>query len=333
MTPEQLHQYMHQITKSEEKYREVGRNTFFDTLEDITLPGEPPIKAKLLNNIFNYPIRNQASTIYLKKHSRFCPTPYHIHEWIEINYMYSGNCTQTINRNEYHLQQNQVILVDKDAPHEIGYLNENDILFSFMIKPEYLNSNFFNRLSKDSIVTEFFINAMNQEKEHNNFIYFPSHESRKLPIYIAELACEMIAPSSYNIDIIDSLLTLILCELIDVYNQHLENSDKITNASSMISILRYIENNYKTCSLDSVAREFNLSTSYLSALIKKKLNTNYKDLIQKQKLRSSAILLKNTEQSIVEIAHAVGYENMNFFYKKFKDMYGCSPKEYRRQYR
>ncbi len=231
MTPKQLHQYMSQITKSEEKYREIGRNTFFDTLKDIIIPGNLPLQIKLLNNIIHYPICNQASTIYLKKHSRFCITPYHIHEWVELNYMYSGCCTQTINRNEYHLQQNQVVLIDKDTPHEIGYLGENDILFSFMIKPEYLTSNFFNRLSKDSIVTEFFINAMNQEKEHNNFIYFPSHESRKLPIYMAELACEMIEPSPYNIDIIDSLITLILCELINVYFScpHLYTNTNLSN--------------------------------------------------------------------------------------------------------
>ena len=29
-------------------------------------------------------------------------------------------------------------------------------------------------------------------------------------------------------------------------------------------------------------------------------------------------------------AHAVGYENMSFFYRKFHDKYGCTPAAYRR---
>ena len=30
-----------------------------------------------------------------------------------------------------------------------------------------------------------------------------------------------------------------------------------------------------------------------------------------------------------EIAELCGYTNMNFFYRKFKEMYGMSPKQYR----
>ena len=29
-------------------------------------------------------------------------------------------------------------------------------------------------------------------------------------------------------------------------------------------------------------------------------------------------------------AHAEGYENMSFFYRKFRDKYGCTPAAYRR---
>ena len=329
MDYEQLHQHLMRITNSEKHYMKEGRNTFFDALDTVTIQGKEKIEAKVLYNTINYPIHNESSTMYIKKNSRFCVTPYHIHDWVEINYMYSGSCTQKINGTTYQIQSGETILIDKYTPHEISYLNENDILVSIMIKPEYLSTGFFNRLSKDSILTEFFINALNKEKEHNSFILFPSQDSRKLSLYMKEFFCEMIEPSSYNTDILDSLLTLILCELIELYYSKKEVITEGIKATSLVSVLKYIENNFNSCTLEEVASHFGLNSSYLSTLIKKKLNINYLELVQKQKIKTAATLLLNSELSIVQVAEQIGYENMSFFYKKFKEQYGCSPKQYR----
>lgn len=40
-------------------------------------------------------------------------------------------------------------------------------------------------------------------------------------------------------------------------------------------------------------------------------------------------LLLNSSYSIDQIAHECGYQNLSFFYKKFKETYYCLPKEYR----
>lgn len=45
----------------------------------------------------------------------------------------------------------------------------------------------------------------------------------------------------------------------------------------------------------------------------------------------AAKLLINTHQPIDEIARQSGYQNLTFFYKKFKELYDCSPKEYRQK--
>jgi AraC-like DNA-binding protein len=55
----------------------------------------------------------------------------------------------------------------------------------------------------------------------------------------------------------------------------------------------------------------------------------YKQLVQSQKLKYAAKFLRNTNMSVTEIANEAGYENISFFYQKFQEHYGCSPKEYR----
>ena len=44
-----------------------------------------------------------------------------------------------------------------------------------------------------------------------------------------------------------------------------------------------------------------------------------------------AEMLLTTNQSITEIVTSVGYKNNAYFYQHFRNMFGCSPLEYREQ--
>jgi YesN/AraC family two-component response regulator len=128
-------------------------------------------------------------------------------------------------------------------------------------------------------------------------------------------------------------MILIFTELLKTFqydtNQSLSNSK---GSATVIDILNYLEENYMTCTLASTANHFNFHPNYLSALIKKSTNKSFKELIQAQKLTRCSILLSNSNMPIYEIAAEVGYQNLNFFYKKFKDYFGITPNEFRQKY-
>lgn len=48
-------------------------------------------------------------------------------------------------------------------------------------------------------------------------------------------------------------------------------------------------------------------------------------------MEQAAYLLSKTTLSTEDILHTVGYENSSFFHNKFKELYGKTPKEYRRE--
>ena len=120
-----------------------------------------------------------------------------------------------------------------------------------------------------------------------------------------------------------------MAELINVYENDLCHADDFDSKTPIASIIRYIESNYLSCTQESVAEFFHISPNYVSTLLKKHLGMSYISLIQDLKIKNAAHLLLNTKQSVTEIANLVGYENISFFYKKFKAKYGYSPKEYR----
>lgn len=245
---------------------------------------------------------------------------------------YSGSCNQIINGQNYLLTSGQTLLLDSDTIHTIEPLGEQDILINILVKKDYLNSEFFGRLSSESILTNFFLNSITQGTLHNNFLFFKSNHSRRFSIFMKEFLCEWFDPSSVSNDILNSLFTLVISELMNIYKYDIENSNNIIKKNSIIPLLSYIEKNYKTCTLNSTASFFNMNANYLSNLLKKHTGYSFKTLVQQKKIRYSEQLLKNTQLTINEIANLAGYENVSFFYKKFQEQCGCLPGEYRNKY-
>ncbi|MCC8076048.1 MAG: AraC family transcriptional regulator [Clostridiales bacterium] len=263
-----------------------------------------------------------------KRNSRFNPVPEHIHSYIELNYVYSGRCPQVVDGTPVVLTQNQVLLIDTDCPHSIAALGMEDVMVSVLIPKGFLRDNLFLRFSQSSVLSDFFINAINVQTDHNHFLLFHAEKDRRISLFFQELFCEYLDPSVNSGDIMMYLFSLIMAELINVYESDLTQEETFST-NPIVGILRYIEQNFATCTQASVAEQFHISQNYVSTLLKKHTGKTYIQTVQAQKLKYAANLLKNTDRPITEIASEAGYENISFFYKKFQKQFGCSPGEFR----
>lgn len=331
-----LHRILIQLSESEKRYQKgdtykgwhdmptevIDDQTVYRLSTDSMFTVNEPHATADQPNFHNY--------LLINRNSRFNPVPKHVHSNIELCYVYSGICPQKINENDILLTKNQVLLIDKDCPHSVASLGEDDIMLSITIQRNFLRDHLFSQFSKDSILSEFFVNAITEKTNHDHFLLFHSETNRRIPIFFQELLCEYFDPSINSTDIVMHLFYLIMAELINVYENDMFKLSKRSDQTSVASIIRYIEKNYQTCTQESVAKFFHVSPNYISILLKKHLGISYINLIQEQKLFTAARLLKNTTLPVTEIAHTIGYENISFFYKKFNAKYGCSPMEYRK---
>lgn len=314
--------------------REVACKNGADIISDL------PFKTRMLNgkDVLYIPLRDinlykSGPLFTIKKHSRYQSFPVHCHDSIEINYMYSGSCKQIINGKEYELQTGQTLLLNLNTVHQVLPLGENDTLLNININQDFLISHFLMRFSVDSAVTRFLISALTDSIRKDNFLLFRSEKSEHLKQYIEDLLCEWYDPSLVSQDISESLLSLIVLELVLSYKDNFTQDFSINGATPVLPILRYIEENYLTCTLSETARIFNLNQNYLSNLLKKHTGFSYRELIQQQKLSASEHLLQSSDLSISKIAHMAGYENVSFFYKKFAEKNHCNPNDYRKKHR
>ena len=271
----------------------------------------------------------QNENLIISKHPRFNRTTVHVHEWIEISYIYSGSIHETIDQKEYTLEEGQLCIVDTRTPHAIQRAEEEDLMINILVRKEYFSTFFLSRFSSQNAVTDFILHAISKTTEKHNFILFSSQKSRRLRVFIQELLCEYLEPSLNHSDILDNFMTMIFLELIEIHNKQLQDARQSSKKTSVLAILQYMEMHYIDCSLENTADHFHLNPSYLSTLLKQELHTSYKETLQKIRLSHACQLLKNTDLTITEVSNAVGYENISFFYRKFKDVYHCLPDGYR----
>ena len=91
-----------------------------------------------------------------------------------------------------------------------------------------------------------------------------------------------------------------------------------------------MEKNYLTCTLSQVAEQFGFHPVYLTTVLKEKTGKSFVEHIQNQRLSQAVNLLLRTDLTVAEIVDQVGYSNVDFFYRKFRQAYGCTPGEYRK---
>ncbi len=93
----------------------------------------------------------------------------------------------------------------------------------------------------------------------------------------------------------------------------------------------YLEENYQSARLEEAAHRANLSSAYLSSLLKDRLGCGFSELLTRIRMEKAAKMLGDVQYKAYDIAYYVGYDNPKSFSRAFKNYYGCSPMEYRQR--
>lgn len=98
------------------------------------------------------------------------------------------------------------------------------------------------------------------------------------------------------------------------------------------SVLRFIATNYTDTELDleSVVTATGTNRNKVNELLKTELGMTFTSYLNKLRLTEAARLLaEKNGAAVAEIAYSVGYGNVSYFNKLFKEEYGCTPKTFR----
>jgi AraC-like DNA-binding protein len=182
-------------------------------------------------------------------------------------------------------------------------------------------------------------------KDYTFFAYETSealHLSDKEKETLNEIAQKIDTELSENIDrhsqtLIVSNIELLLNYCRRYYDRQFitrktANSDLLTKIENVLT--RYFQsNNLREEGLPSVkylADQVNLSSNYLSDLLKRETGMNAQDRIHYYLIEEAKNLLLGSDKTVSELAYTLGFEYPQYFSRLFKTKTGMTPLEYRK---
>lgn len=232
--------------------------------------------------------------------------PLHMHRSYEMVLMLEGEMKVNVDQDELCLREGDLILIKPNRVH--GYETEagksgNCLLCVF---------------SGDLIAA---INEpLNKYRFHERVIH------RLDPLYR-----ELFARMSRDSDMAEVKGFLyLLCGLfyrqLDFTTEDAYSDDKIL----LRDILVYIENNIdRSCTLSDLAQKLKYNESYLSRFFVKSMGIPYWEYVRHTKINHACCLLRDTNDSILDIAMKCGYVSPSSFNRSFKQLMGINPSQYR----
>ncbi len=143
----------------------------------------------------------------------------------------------------------------------------------------------------------------------------------------------------YSTDIILSqlnlLLLLLLRETVDPKAGKLQTANAVHSENEIIrQAQQFISSHIREkLSVPLVARQVDVSPSYLTALFHKNLQISPGEYIRRIKLQESKQMIRENNLNFTEIAAQLQYSTVHHFSRQFKEKFGITPTEYAKSVR
>lgn len=301
--------------------------------EEIILQDNKKVKKDIYTNQSNFVIEsekflNQDNMIMIRKHTRFVDFPKHKHNYIEINYVYNGELNQKVGNQKISLQQGELLFLNQHIEHEIQACAKEDIIINFIIQPQFFDF-IFSFLTTENRISNFLINSLYNSTQNGQFLYFKVSEVESIQDLIKRIIIEIMSPAFMSESTIKLYMGLLMVELIKHADKVEHTEDFPVQHYLIVESLKYIDEHFQSASLYELSSQLNQPDYALSKEIKKATNYTFKELLQEKRLIKAKELLESTDIPIASVINQVGYDNVSYFYRIFKNKYNQTPKQFR----
>ncbi|MBQ3005254.1 MAG: helix-turn-helix transcriptional regulator [Clostridia bacterium] len=224
----------------------------------------------------------------------------HFHNSFELLYVCSGKISVTVDTKDYDVREGEAILILPNRLH--SYRTDEHSRTSLYIFSNNLIKSFYQETIDKNPINPVFVLSETQLIEEL--------DKDSEDIYLLKSVF-------YRIAYLFSRNT----GFTERSSKSLENYGKI---------LDFISKNYtENITAIDVAKELGYDHRYVTALIKKGLQTTFRALLNEYRISNAQYLLTTESKSISQIAHECGYESLCSFNRNFKEITGTTPMIFR----
>lgn len=248
----------------------------------------------------------------------------HWHPEIELLYGISGELAVTVAEDKYILKQGDILFIN---PEELHTYSPITTLVEY--HAAVFEASLFQFKEKHFFEQDFTSQIL------NGTLKFPRMISKEHPQYdeISIAVHQLFNADIESKPMVFADLTLLFCTLMQHSLLEKVLDETAYKKSEDVKVcIKYMEDNYmRKISLAELADLIHMSPNYFCNYFKKQTGVSPFTQLNYIRVKRAAKLLKTSEDSIVDVATACGYENVSFFIRKFKELRGCTPSVYRKK--
>lgn len=255
----------------------------------------------------------------------------HHHTEFEISVFKSGKGVYTVGNKQYEFQNGDIFMFSSDEVHCITDISADEPLdlINVHFEPRFIWSAG-NNLFDLKFLKIFF----ERNEKFENRLDRQNPSTTKIRNILFEMEKEFAEKRPEHELMIKVELLKLLVTAIRGYDYVKTDSSFSAKTQSLLSLekaMNYIDENLVSIiNLETLARNANMSKTYFCTIFKKLNGISPWDYITIKRIEKSVKTLKNSQETVLEIALKCGFNNTANFNRAFKKVTGKVPRDYRR---
>lgn len=243
----------------------------------------------------------------------------HFHPEWELLWVLDTPLSITSSQKQYLIQPGELILFPPNYPHEFHKMERPCTFLCMQVS---------------SRITASTTNL------HTEDIRLANHLSREEDFRLRKIILDT-ARTVWRQDPLSSLFclgqcSLILYQLLRRLPSHVMSPEEMANAEQrnarLMRLMQFVDENYMhKIRLSDFAKQEGRSVSYLSHFVKDNMNQTFQDYVSYVRFNCARKLIAGSNKPLVSICMESGFSDYRYFSQVFRETYGMTPAEYRRQ--
>ena len=262
--------------------------------------------------------------------SNSAEVPEHIYSYVIITYCWQGSFRMFVDGTQVVLHTGDCIVMDRHVPHSVDPTGPDDINVNFILAEEFFEGRLLDGMA--DLASPFATELMTIGMNHEHWRLYHTDCDEFVHSCVERILCERLEPDMTSPYLVDFFLAALLTHLLRTYETKGELADAVWERAELTGTIRqYISLHYREGNLQQMAADLGYERTYLSKFVRQATGSTFKQLVNVERMRRAALLLRGTNRPIYEIAEEVGLANLTSFYQRFREYAGCTPQEYRKQ--
>lgn len=247
--------------------------------------------------------------------------PIHFHEHLEVVYVIQGSIVVKMGSDEFTIVDGEYIFINAYELHALWKSSEDAVI-------AYMHFHLDSGAEMPLVLYD--INSLKKD-----MLTYKKVQNRILEI-LRQSADPVMTVKEFN-EYIARTIDLFYSDLryakYEVRGEQNPFADDETNLERLSNAIDYMYLHFdEKLTLEQVANVLHVSKSHLAHIIKRGYNISFQELLNVVRADRSELLLIESEMPISQVYAEVGASSQNYYTRFFRECFGTTPLQYRKQY-